>query len=109
VRVHEGNTEPDYIQWTDTTPGSAAERSAERGERVTPVLAEDAQFLLDLGGTPRDVEQWLRQQSEVTAAATVDESLFPPEQPELWDGQHPVWKRRRVRRTRRLLGRRTAR
>jgi hypothetical protein len=56
------------ISWSsaDPEPGVDADlerdlRSVcERGDRVTPDLAQDALFWLDVGGEPRDVAQWLR-------------------------------------------------
>jgi hypothetical protein len=101
------------------TPGADSDlerdlrRFCERADRLTPDLARDVLFWLDLGEEPRDVARWLLEQLEVGGDASrdpsvrQDSSLFPPDERTDDAGERSGCMRKRRRVARRVLGRRS--
>jgi hypothetical protein len=60
------------IVWSSATPTPGVDSDLEcdlrkvcqRSDRLSPELAQDVLFWLDLGGEPRDVARWLRHELE---------------------------------------------
>jgi hypothetical protein len=87
--------EPVPIRWAGPDPRPDSDRLAdqrldrdlrelcERGRGVTPELARDVVFWLDLGRSPRDVARWLRVELEDEpdtarfSSKPLHDSLFP--------------------------------
>jgi hypothetical protein len=116
--AHEDKS-PEPIIWSSTAPKPGADSDLERDlrrycetDRLTPELAQDVLFWLDLGRGPRDVARWLRHQLEdgQDAArfptAPDENSLFPQDKHTVEAGQGTGWTRKRKHPTRRLFGRR---
>jgi hypothetical protein len=111
---------PESIVWSSVAPRRGAESDLEwelrrfcnRGGRVTPDLARDVLFWLDLGREPRDVARWLREQLEVGEAArspsvSLEDSLFPRDARIPEAGERIGWTRKRRRASRRGRRRRS--